>query len=111
MHTQTITRDDVIAAIEALPADKLVEVYDFARFLAERSTAAEVEPTEAELATEDAKWEATYARHADKFDALAAQAEADIDADKSLPMFDEDGRWLVDGYINTESDKAATKTQ
>lgn len=76
MHTQTITRADVIAAIEALPADKLAEVYDFARFIAERSTVVAAVPdflkaTPEELAAEDAAWDAALSVDSDKLKRMA----------------------------------------
>ncbi len=105
MQTQTVTREEVLTTIAALPADKLAEVYDFARFITERDTV--VEPSAEELAAEDALWNATFAKHADKFDALAEQARADIEVGKALPMFDDKGRWLVDDYTDDDFDKAA----
>jgi len=65
------------------------------------------EPTEEALAAEDVKWDAAFTRHADKFDALAAQAHADIEAGKVLPMFDDKGRWLVDNDTDEDFENAA----
>lgn len=52
--------------------------------------------TDAELTAEDAHWEATLTRHADKFAALKAQAKADVQAHKTVPMFDAAGKFAVE---------------
>ena len=47
--------------------------------------------TEEQMAAEDAAWEATYRHHQDEFLALRETAQAEIDAHKTRPMFDEHG--------------------
>jgi len=44
--------------------------------------------SEAEMQAEDARWEATYARHPDQFAALAAAARAEIARGTTQPMFE-----------------------
>jgi hypothetical protein len=88
---------DIIAL---LPRERAMEVYDFARFL----QAQESQPpkpkenaddwlndTEEQMAAEDLAWEGTYRRHRDEFLALRESAQAEIDARKTRPMFDEHG--------------------
>jgi hypothetical protein len=102
---QTVTREDVLATIAALPADKLAEVYDFARFIVHRDTVVtEAEPTEEELAAEDAVWDAAFAKTTPE---QLEQLHERIRNSPSLPMFDEAGRWLVDDY--TDEDFARAK--
>ncbi len=52
--------------------------------------------SEAVLEAEDRVWQETLTRHADKFAALKAQAEADIAAGRTMPMFDENGEFILD---------------
>lgn len=65
------------------------QVYDFVRYLQRQSTypspiTAEeddwLEDSEEQMQAEDALWDASHARHQDKFAALAAVARAEIDA-------------------------------
>jgi hypothetical protein len=88
---------DIIAL---LPRERAMEVYDFARFLQAQESqppkpqenAAEwLNDTEEQMAAEDAAWEATYRQHRDEFLALRETAQAEIDARKTRPMFDEHG--------------------
>lgn len=83
-----------------LPRERAMEVYDFARFLQAQEShppkpqenADEwLNDTEEQMAAEDAAWEATYSRHRDEFLALREIAQAEIDAGKTRPMFDEHG--------------------
>lgn len=93
MERQTVTREEVIELVKRLPSEKLAEVYDFVVFLQTRPTITIVEGEE-NVAAEDALWDAIAAQYADK----RAQLEARIANAPALPMFDEDGRWLVDDY-------------
>ncbi len=43
--------------------------------------------SEEDLAAEDVAWEKSLALHADRFAALKAQAKADVEAKKAVPMF------------------------
>jgi hypothetical protein len=47
------------------------------------------------MAAEDIEWEATYARHREKFAALAEAARAEIAADTTQPMFDKNGNFAL----------------
>ncbi len=49
--------------------------------------------TEEQMQAEDALWDAAYARHRDKFDALGQAAQAEIEAGATRPMFDEHGEF------------------
>ena len=51
-----------------------------------------LEDSEEQLQAEDAVWEATYARHRDKFHVLAEEARAEIAAGDTRPMFREHGK-------------------
>ena len=83
----------MIAQLAAqLPEDRAAQLYAFARFL----VAEAAEETEAELAAEDAAWEAALTRHPDSFAALKTQALADIAAGNTSPMFDERGAFTIE---------------
>ena len=101
MQTQTVTREEVLTTIAALPADKLAEVYDFVRFITARGVViTDAEPTDEELAAEDAKWDAALAQTTpEQWAKLHERITADIEAGNTLPMFDDNGRWLVDDQI------------
>jgi hypothetical protein len=88
---------DIIAL---LPQERAMEVYDFARFLQAQESEPPKPPenadewlndTEEQMAVEDVAWEATYRQHRDEFLALRETAQAEIDAGKTRPMFDEHG--------------------
>lgn len=110
MHTPTyvIDYEDAISVlVRKLPMERAAQLYDFARFLVEdaRSTTrsrsveeAEMEypVSDEELAAEDLLWEASMRGHADRFAALKAQAKADVRAQRTAPMFDESGEFIVE---------------
>lgn len=85
----------IATLIRELPTERAAQLYDFARFLLEESRSVaessftEDDISEEELAVEDAVWEASMARHADRFAALKAQAKADVKAQIAVPMFNE----------------------
>ena len=88
---------DIIAI---LPRERAMEVYDFACFLQAKESRPPkpqenadewLNDTEEQMVAEDAAWEATYRHHQDEFLALRETAQAEIDAHKTRPMFDEHG--------------------
>ena len=93
--------DAITTLIRELSTERAAQLYDFARFLLEESRSVAESPfteddiSEEELAVEDAVWEASMARHADRFAALKAQAKADVKAQRVVPMFNERGRILL----------------
>jgi|GEM_PF-887274 len=102
------SRDDIVKLIATMSKAQLALLYRVAQDIRDYPAAMpDDEPTEEEVAAEDAQWDASLARHADKFDALAAEACADIEAGKVLPMFDDKGRWLVDDYTDEDFESAA----
>jgi hypothetical protein len=52
--------------------------------------------TEEQMQAEDTLWESAFARHRDKFAALAEAARAEVEASTTQPMFDEHGELVVD---------------
>lgn len=65
---------------------------DFAQWLKERAA-----QEAAELAADDAKWDAAFAAtDPAKLRAWLAEDEDEIAAGETLPMFDDEGRWLID---------------
>ena len=93
----------IMVAVKVLPIERKAEALNFVLWLQTRisdrldySDDVESQPSEEQLKAEDALWDATFARHANKFDALADQALIEIELGQTLPMFDDKGRWLVD---------------
>jgi hypothetical protein len=83
-----------------LPREYSVLNYDFARFLQARKARpapiAEdadewLNDSEEQMQAEDAVWEATYARHKDKFVTLREAARAEIEAGATEEMYDVNG--------------------
>ena len=95
----------VIAAIVArMPIERAAQVYDFVRFLQEQPASTLLieagdddwlNDDESRMAAEDEQWEATYERHHEKFAALAEAARAEIAANTTQSMFDEDGNFVL----------------
>ena len=94
----------VAALVAELSLERAAQVYDFVRFLQSQpsgslptlSTEEDwLNDSEEQMQIEDALWAAVQARHHDKFTALAAAARGEIDANKTEPMFDENGEWLL----------------
>lgn len=88
--------------VRQLPGDRAAQLYDFARFLLDESRSStqpigldDDDAKEEEMAAEDAVWEASMTRHADRFAALKAQAKADVKAGKAEPMYNEQGEFIV----------------
>lgn len=90
----------VAALMDKMPLERAVQVYEFARFLQSQPTYPPpimlddedwLQDSEETMAAEDARWEATYTRHHDRFAALAATAQAEIAAGSTKPMFANDG--------------------
>ena len=110
MQTQAANRSiDYARAVSELvakmPVERAVQVYDFAIFLqirpphtrlVDRGDDDWLNDTEEQMLAEDALWDAAYARHRDKFAALAEAARVEIAAGTTQPMFDEHGEIAVD---------------
>jgi hypothetical protein len=105
MATQQMQRSQeyaqaVAAIMAAMPPERAEQVYDFARFLQARKARpapiAEdadewLNDSEEQMQAEDAVWEATYARHKDKFVTLREAARAEIEAGATEEMYDVNG--------------------
>ena len=112
MPVQTIEypidyEDAIAKLVRELPIERAAQLYDFARFLLEdtrsmsqsaamSSMAAEEQISDEELAAEDALWESSMIRHADRFAALKTQAKADVKAERTAPMFNRSGEFSVE---------------
>jgi len=105
MQTQTATQSVdyarvVAELVAAMSIERAAQVYDFVCFLqtrpVDRGDDDWLNDTEEQMQAEDALWDAAYARHGDKFDALAKAAQAEIDAGETQPMFDEHGELVID---------------
>lgn len=92
MTTQLMI-EDIVARLPLLPPNIVQAIYEIAITM----------PPEIEskaLAEEDAIWDNITTKYADKLSKLSEK----IASEPSLPMFDENGRWLLDDY--TEADFA-----
>ncbi len=102
--TKSIDYAQAIAELLAkMPTERAAQVYDFARFSQAQSARTPfadegddwLNDVEEQMQAEDALWDAVYARHRDKFTALAEAARAEIAAGATQPMFDERGELKV----------------
>lgn len=106
MPTYIATQPDYVQAVAELvtkmSVERAAQLYDFARFLQmqDSSDDAWLNDTEEHMQIEDALWKETFTRHSDKFAALANAAQAEIEAGKTQPMFDEQGKFTVDKLTN-----------
>ena len=91
--------------VATMPIERAAQVYDFARFLQAQSVHTPLvgrddddwlNGSEEQMQAEDALWDAAYARHRNKFAALAEAARTEIEAGTTQPMFDEHGELVVD---------------
>ena len=88
---------DLVRAITdiatAMPLARTVQLYEFALFL--KSHPLPAEETFEEIAADEALWDTQFATTADdKLAVLVASVEAEINAGKTLPMFDERGEFI-----------------
>ncbi len=88
---------DLVKAITeiamAMPLPRKVQLYEFALFLKTHPLPAE--ETFEEIAEDEALWDAQFAATDDeKLAALVDPVEAEINAGKTLPMFDERGEFI-----------------
>ena len=97
MVMKTQAQTDLVKAITqiaaAMPLARTVQLYEFALFL--KSHALSTEETFEEIAADEALWDAQFAAtDDDKLAGLVASVEAEINDDKTLPMFDERGAFI-----------------
>ena len=102
----------VAELVATMPTERAAQVYDFVRFLLSQPTQPLtpsdvnqqrgllddeewLSDSEEQMQAEDALWDVTHARHADKFDTLAEAARLDIQAGTAQPMFDEQGEFVT----------------
>ena len=91
------TQTDLVKAIteiaRAMPLARTLQLYEFALFL--KSHPLPTEETFEEVAADEALWDTQFAATADdKLEALVALVEAEINEGKTLPMFDERGKFI-----------------
>ena len=91
------TQKDLVQAITdiaaAIPLARALQLYEFALFL--KSHPLPTEETFEEIAADEARWDAQFAAtDVDKLAALVASVEAEINEGKTLPMFDERGKFI-----------------
>lgn len=98
MSTKTITHQQVVDLVMTLPADRLVSVYDFARFVQshplEPTLAADIfGETEDEIRADEEQWDQQLAASREGLRAIAREAAAEFRAGQTKPMeFTPEGR-------------------
>jgi hypothetical protein len=93
IHTQTNLVKIIAEIATAIPLMRTIQLYEFALFLKSRSLSAE--ETNAEVAADEALWDAQFtATDNHKLADLVAQVESEINSGTTLPMFDERGTFI-----------------
>lgn len=98
MPTKTITREQVIDLVMTLPTDRLISVYDFARFvqshpLEPTPTADIFGETEDEIRADEEQWDQQFAASRDGLRTIAREAAAEFRAGRTKPLeFTPEGR-------------------
>ena len=93
MHPQKDLVTAITEIAAAMPLARTLQLYEFALFLKSHPLPTE-EAFEA-VAADEALWDSQFAATADdRLAALVASVEAEIDAGKTLPMFDERGEFI-----------------
>ena len=93
----TQTRTDYVKAITEILATmspaRLMQLYEYAIFL--KSHPLPFEENSDLIAEDEAHWDAQFAATDEaKLDALVASVEAEINAGNTMPMFDEQGKFI-----------------
>lgn len=95
---------EIATLVAELSLERAAQVYDFVRFLQVQPALSPPTPltdegwlddSEAQMQSEDSRWETTQVRHRDEISALITAARAEINADTTQPMFTEDGEILL----------------
>lgn len=91
MTTQTVSHQEVVDVVMTLPEDRLVSVYDFARFI--QSQLAPITPfedifgeTEDEIRADEEQWQQEFTASREQLRAMAREAAAEFRAGQSKPM-------------------------
>jgi hypothetical protein len=98
MPTKTITHQQVVDLVMTLPTDRLVSVYDFARFVQshplEPTPAADIfGETEDEIRADEERWDQQFATSREELQAMAREAATEFRAGRTKPMeFTPEGR-------------------
>ncbi len=91
MPTETVTRQQVVELVMTLPADRLVSVYDFVRFVQSHPLEAASIPdifgeTADEIHADEQQWAQQFAASRKDLRAMARDAVADYRAGKTRPL-------------------------
>lgn len=86
MPTETVTRQQVIDLVMALPPNRLISVYDFARFVQSHPLEDIFGETEDEIRADEEQWEQQFSASRDGLRAIAREAAAEYRAGKTKSM-------------------------
>lgn len=98
MSAKTITHQQVIDLVMTLPSERLVSIYDFARFVKyyplEPIPSADIfGETEDEIRADEEEWERQFSASREELRVMAREAAAEFHADETRPMeFTSEGR-------------------
>jgi hypothetical protein len=96
MPTKTVTHQQVVDLVMSLPTDRLVSVYDFARFIKSHplsSTADFFDATEDEIRADEEQWDQQFAASHEELRAIAREAAEEFRTGRTKPMeFTPEGR-------------------
>ncbi|MBM3129635.1 MAG: hypothetical protein FJ009_13545 [Chloroflexi bacterium] len=96
MPTKTITHQQVIDLVLTLPPDRLISVYDFARYVKSHPLTAVAEffdATEDEIRADEEQWDQQFATSREELRAIAREAAEEFRAGRTKPMeFTPEGR-------------------
>lgn len=86
MLTETVTRQQVIDLVMTLPPERLMSVYDFARFVQDHPLEDIFGETEDEIRADEEQWEQQFSASRDELRGIAREAAAEYRAGKTKPM-------------------------
>jgi hypothetical protein len=81
-----VTRQEVIDLVMTLPMDRLISVYDFARFVQAHPLDDIFGETENEIRADEEQWEQQFSVSCDGLRAIAREAAAEYRAGKTKPI-------------------------
>ena len=86
MSTTTVTRQQVIDLVMTLPNDRLISVYDFARYVQSHPLADIFGETEDEIRADEEQWDQQFSESRDGLRTIAREAAAEYRAGETKPI-------------------------
>jgi hypothetical protein len=93
MQTQTDYVQAIAKIAASMPLARIMQLYEFALFLKEHPLP--TEETFEEIVADEALWDEQFAATSDEtISAIIASVEEEINSGKTMPMFDEHGKFI-----------------